>query len=861
MQNRMRIGFVLLMVGFSVLAETDNSGKWPEPRQNAHLTAYQSLQGALKDAPRELACIALTQTTANPVYFTREGAPAALCLIGGALECHQETGGLRWKCHPAGLNFERIQQIADFDQDGRTEILAVAGRAAQPFGAVALINATDGALLWRYDVEPMSYSWDLFAGHYLPNRPTSQILVIMQGYPPDKQNGYMALFDFAEKGSVPHLVWRYDFSEYTCFPKLLQSDVDGDGVKELAVVTHSRMWVMDSLNGTVKQFIKWDVTPANVRSYGLNRFLDLNGDGREDFLCIANFSQHHEVLLNREGKLEEAWHYGWHESVTTGTVATTWPEPPVADLDGDKALEVVVSMFNSENKPEWLVRAYDAVSGKQKYTYPGIVANALIDANGDGIAEILGNATTDATRAVLQGARVLKVRDNAIQEIWKDELVTVPEPKEGTKDALVIKTGVRFLIAKEGDTLTLHPAPIDPPPPPNPSIPLPKILWEPGLTLLAAKTCEGGSLELLIHSQDQVKGFRMQNDTLTSTRTYPSECPPVCADLNGDGLDDVVVCLLSATAPPRIEAYSGGDPAKRLWSKQLDPAERTGLPAPRKAYLRAVHFTGRTTPDIYVWLGTPLVRSLALHGVTGDLLWEKAKSPISERYWGPSTNFASAYDVNGDTKEDLVFANPDYYCVADAVTGDPLKGPLFPPDIFKQPSQGLYTYPAILSRTDNKPLVALVDGHYFQGVMTLDAEPLWYKLPVVGENRCAMEAFLPLDPNTWLLGYGRQNGMFACLNVFDGTVRWEYPAEAACSDAIAGDVDGDKRPEFVFGTSHGALVAVCDDNGKPHLVWKLETNAALSAPILADLNGDGYSEIACISADGYLRVFGVPKTK
>ena len=59
-----------------------------------------------------------------------------------------------------------------------------------------------------------------------------------------------------------------------------------------------------------------------MRSYGLDEFVDLNGDGKPDFLCIGNFAQHHEVLLNENGKLKEAWHYGWPESVTTGTVAT-----------------------------------------------------------------------------------------------------------------------------------------------------------------------------------------------------------------------------------------------------------------------------------------------------------------------------------------------------------------------------------------------------------------------------------------------------------------------------------------------------------------------------------------------------------
>ena len=79
---------------------------------------------------------------------------------------------------------------------------------------------------------------------------------------------------------------------------------------------------------------------------------------------------------------------------------------------------------------------------------------------------------------------------------------------------------------------------------------------------------------------------------------------------------------------------------------------------------------------------------------------------------------------------------------ASVMDGKFLAGPLYPPEIFKQPSQGLYTFPAVLERKGKDPLVCLVDGHYFQAAMTLRAEPLWYKLPKPGQNRTACEGFL-----------------------------------------------------------------------------------------------------------------------
>ena len=196
----------------------------------------------------------------------------------------------------------------------------------------------------------MSYMWWLYAGNYLPTTTSKQIVVLMHGYPPDKDNGYIVLFEFPGKGRPPVQKWRYNFDKYTSIPTLLQTDLDGDGVKELVVETHSRMWFLDAVTGKVKHFVGWDTAPANTRSYGLVKFVDLDGDGREDFLCIANFAQHHEVLLNKNGKMQLAWCHGWPENVTTRKVATTWPEPPQADVDGDKRLEIVLSMFNSEKE-------------------------------------------------------------------------------------------------------------------------------------------------------------------------------------------------------------------------------------------------------------------------------------------------------------------------------------------------------------------------------------------------------------------------------------------------------------------------------------------------------------------------------
>ncbi|MBX3179403.1 MAG: hypothetical protein KF886_18765 [Candidatus Hydrogenedentes bacterium] len=847
---RALIALILLVARSAFAAD----GAWPEPRQNPHLTALQPRPGAMRDAPALLGEYDLGRTRADITPVAVEDGHWALSIVAGALYCHDAEGNEVWRAHPPGLNFETLVRVADLDGDGAREILLQAGRPGSPYAAAVLADLATGAIRWRYDVDPMSYQWYLYAGSYLPDRKDEQIFVVMMGYPPDPENGYCALFAFEAPGGLPRLQWRYDFHEYTCFPSFLQSDLDADGVQELVLQTHSRMWFLDAVSGALKHFASWDVSPGNVRSYGLTRFVDLDRDGREDFLCIANFSQHHEVLFNRGGAMEKAWHYGWPESVTTGKVATTWPEPPYADLDGDGVYEIVVSMFNSEGEGAWLVRAYDVMDGALKYTFPGVIAERIHDLDGDGRAEILGNASEDPTRTRLAGARILGVRDGALAQRWADDAATALASGD---PPVIQRDGAPFHAAVSPDgAFSLAPAPPAPPPTPGPDFSrLPALQGPPAPVLLAADLTGDGRNELLLFQEPDLTVLSYRDGSFVEAGRHAASTPPAIADFNGDGLTDLALLRVSPTALPSVRVITPAKDNALLWEMTFPEPDRPGLPQPRRAYLRTIHLTGRDTPDLYVWAGTPVVRSAGLNGSNGGLLWEKGETEV-QRYWGPSVNYASAFDFNGDRKEDLVFTNPDYYCVADGPTGDLLLGPLFPPHIFDQPSQGLYTFPAVLPRDGDAPLVCLAGGHYFQGGMSIAADPYWHRAGRPGDSRTGHEAFLPLPDGAWLMGFGRQNGQFACVNARTGELRWEFDLQAAATDVIAGDVDGDGQFEFIFGTSHGQLLALGDDNGSPRVVWTRDTGAPPGAPILADLDGDGAVELIAAGADGRIRVFG-----
>ncbi|MCC6152370.1 MAG: VCBS repeat-containing protein, partial [Candidatus Hydrogenedentes bacterium] len=485
---------------------------------------------------------------------------------------------------------------------------------------------------------------------------------------------------------------------------------------------------------------------------------------------------------------------------------------------------------------------------------PGLIAMGTGDLDGDGAAEVIANASTDPARAKLDGVRLLSFKDKKASVIWEDAACTAIAPdKRG--ELRVERGGERLRVQIDpSDSISLEKwekpnkkenKPVFTNVPASVGPPMPK--------LLAADINGDGKNDLLLYLDQTARAYTWTGSSFESIGEFTSSSIPVLADLDGDGKLEVVTTDVAATHTPDIEAKTPSLEGRTLWRKQLPDTDRKGLPHPRLAYLRTVHFAGNNTPDLYLYAGTPLVRSVAINGRNGEIIWEKGETPGGiERYWAPTVNLASEYDYDGDGKHDLVFTNPDYYCVASALSGEALIGPSFPPTIFSQSSQGLYTLPAILDRKDQAPLVALVGGHYFQGVMSIKNEPLWSTIPAIGTARCAEEGFLQSADGSWLMGYGEQGGNLVCKNVQTGEQRWSMPTGATLSDVITCDIDGDGAQEFVFGTSHNALYAVGDDGGKPRVAWTVDLGGASGAPIIADVTGDGKSDIVVPTADGYV---------
>lgn len=94
---------------------------------------------------------------------------------------------------------------------------------------------------------------------------------------------------------------------------------------------------------------------------------------------------------------------------------------------------------------------------------------------------------------------------------------------------------------------------------------------------------------------------------------------------------------------------------------------------------------------------------------------------------------------------------------------------------------------------------------------------------------------------------------FLCYEASSGDLKWSLPLGTTSSGVVAADLDGDGKPEFLFGTADGRLIALWggSDAGR-RTMWELTFPAALGMPIVCDVDGSGRMAVLVGCADGNL---------
>ena len=103
----------------------------------------------------------------------------------------------------------------------------------------------------------------------------------------------------------------------------------------------------------------------------------------------ADFAKHVDVLGFRDGRLALLWQRLIELDISNPQTILNVVSDPVADVDGDKKLEVLINTYNVSGDHRWHLTVHDGITGIVKADLMDECLQSLVDLDGDGICELL----------------------------------------------------------------------------------------------------------------------------------------------------------------------------------------------------------------------------------------------------------------------------------------------------------------------------------------------------------------------------------------------------------------------------------------------------------------------------------------
>lgn len=193
----------------------------------------------------------------------------------------------------------------------------------------------------------------------------------------DACRGRMYAYD--EGMDKPRLIWETEIVKDMYSPVVAITDADLDGQDEIVLLTHYHLAIYDAFTGKVKSSVRWNVG----RNYGQLDVMDVNSDGRPDFVVQADDPPHLELILNEPEGIRLAWSHKYLKD--EGDVAVprefylqNLPNA-VRDLDGDGRMEMAVNIHDFKSDRRWHTVIFDVLTGEVKSDIVGRYLWAIAD--------------------------------------------------------------------------------------------------------------------------------------------------------------------------------------------------------------------------------------------------------------------------------------------------------------------------------------------------------------------------------------------------------------------------------------------------------------------------------------------------
>lgn len=339
---------------------------------------------------------------------------------------------------------------------------------------------------------------------------------------------------------------------------------------------------------------------------------------------------------------------------------------------------------------------------------------------------------------------------------------------------------------------------------------------------------------------------------------------PLLADLDGDNRHEVLVGVFERARGAGLECLDGSGARRWVW---FWPAE---VPGPEQRAVKrwtVGRFRSAETLDVFLSTragdqtgGDMAQECWLLDGRTGTVIWHRTAADMTDFYWYPTLgpgDLASVWDGDGDGAEDAVMMSHSLIVTLSGVDGRPLRRPLSPSQAFGEGTPWTADGSVVIQDADRDRQVDLILSGTVGawGVLTGQGQPVWSVDPGI-ESSCRLHGGIGDVDGDGRLELGMPHGTgFRCYDVATGTLRWQIEGLIGTTEVVTGDVDGDRRDDFVLGVGQ-RVVTISGDNLGGHERWSVDLGAVAGAPLLADVDGDRKVEVVVGVADGSLVVIG-----